>query len=84
MLFHNKNIEYFVDKFNRRFKPSATPIISAGGAGTGMSLETDGWNAKRRKIIIIERGVKGGGEAITFDQTITHTASHTMGKSICL
>lgn len=53
-------MDYYVDKFNRRFKPSATPIISGGGADTGPNLETDGLNAKRRKIINIERGFKGG------------------------
>lgn len=60
-------MEYYVDKFNRRYKP-----VSSVGVGTGMDLEADGWNAKRRKIINVERGVKTG-DVITLDQTITHT-----------
>lgn len=57
-------MDYYVDKFNRRYKPSTTTIISGGGAGTGMNLEADGLNTKRRKIINVVRGGKGD-EAIT-------------------
>lgn len=64
-------MEYYVDKFNRKYKPSVTPVVSGGG-GTGMDLEADRWHAKRRKIINVERGAKTG-DVITFDQTITHT-----------